>query len=295
MVKLAHLRRSSTEADRPILHLHRLLMLHVRHHGVGPCGTARAARELCHVVYRVPTLGVTNRGTSSTCRLLLHIDTLQRLCIDINLTVTAFVDHIDEGQLGPQKYLSTFSTPVSLTDNAIYGLQTLIGDAVVVSHRRARMEDGLMQRLRIDISLLYGMADVLGYCPAVYCLARWSRYVMRPFHIRIVPYTNESHAGSMMYILDMFASGVINGERGLLIYIFTFVANGSATGTSHLRLIAATVAHLFVQHSLHIRSGRSSAMRGGRALAVHTAASGPSWSCSSNLAHCTRLFSSSHS
>lgn len=42
------------------------------------------------------------------------------------------MDHIDEGQLGPQKYLSTFSTPVSLTDNAIYGLQTLIGDAVVV-------------------------------------------------------------------------------------------------------------------------------------------------------------------
>lgn len=36
-----------------------------------------------------------------------------------------------------------------------------------------------------------------------------------------------------MYILNMFASGVINGERGLLIYIFTFVANGSATGTSN--------------------------------------------------------------
>ncbi|EPS94822.1 hypothetical protein FOMPIDRAFT_1133658 [Fomitopsis schrenkii] len=35
--------------------------------------------------------------------------------------------------------------------------------------------------------------------------------------------------GIMMYILNMFASGVINGERGLLIYIFTFVANGSAT------------------------------------------------------------------
>lgn len=86
---------------------------------------------------------------------LLHVpvdavfadDILQRLCIDINLTITAFVDHIDEGQLGPQKYLSTFSTPVSLTDNAIYGLQTLIGDAVVVSPGCGRVGAGLMERL----------------------------------------------------------------------------------------------------------------------------------------------------
>ena len=50
-----------------------------------------------------------------------------------------------------------------------------------------------------------------------------------------------------MYILDMFASGVINGERGLLIYIFTFVANGSATGMSYRLLLGvATVPHISV-------------------------------------------------
>lgn len=54
------------------------------------------------------------------------------MCIDINLTIRAFVYHINEGQLGPQQYLSTFSSPASLTDNTIYGLQTLIGDAIVV-------------------------------------------------------------------------------------------------------------------------------------------------------------------
>ncbi|KAI0721426.1 hypothetical protein C8Q72DRAFT_81796 [Fomitopsis betulina] len=114
-----------------------------------------------------------------------------RLCIDINLTITAFVDHIDEGQLGPQKYLSTFSTPVSLTDNAIYGLQTLIGDAVVIYR----------------------------------CYIVWQTY-----WVIVLPcITWLGGLGSIMYILYMFSSGVINGQRGTLIYIFTFVANGSAT------------------------------------------------------------------
>ncbi|KAH9913209.1 uncharacterized protein B0H18DRAFT_1050307 [Fomitopsis serialis] len=125
-----------------------------------------------------------------TAFLLWALPTI-RLCIDINLTVTAFVDHIDEGQLGPQKYLSTFSTPVSLTDNAIYGLQTLIGDAVVIYR----------------------------------CYIVWQTW-----WVIVLPCIAwVGGLGSMMYILYMFASGVINGERGLLIYIFTFVANGSAT------------------------------------------------------------------
>lgn len=111
------------------------------------------------------------------------------------------------------------------------------------------------------------------------------------FHVCIETDENNTHTGSMMYILDMFASGVINGERGLLIYIFTFVANGSATGPSHLLLAVAAVPHICVQHSLRIRSGRWNVTREERVLNVPTAASGPSCSCSSNLARSIRLSS----
>ena len=81
-----------------------------------------------------------------------------------------------------------------------------------------------------------------------------------------------------MYILDMFASGVINGERGLLIYIFTFVANGSATGTSYSLLSEMIGTHPLSQRFLHTRSGRWNATRDEQVLSVHIAASGPSCS-----------------
>ena len=64
-----------------------------------------------------------------------------------------------------------------------------------------------------------------------------------------------------MYILDMFASGVINGERGLLIYIFTFVANGSATGTSDLLLAEMIGTHPLSQRFLHTRKVHMSGPR----------------------------------
>lgn len=121
-----------------------------------------------------------------------------RMCIDINLTIRAFVYHINEGQLGPQQYLSTFSSTTSLTDNTIYGLQTLIGDAIVIYR----------------------------------CYVVWQSWWIIVFPCL----TWLGALGSMCYILDMFASGVVSGQRGLIIYVFTFAANISATAALAYRI-----------------------------------------------------------
>jgi hypothetical protein len=45
--------------------------------------------------------------------------------------VDAFVNHINT-PIAPELVLSNFSGSISLLNNAVYGLQTLLGDGVVV-------------------------------------------------------------------------------------------------------------------------------------------------------------------
>ncbi|KAJ7090891.1 hypothetical protein B0H15DRAFT_248601 [Mycena belliarum] len=113
-----------------------------------------------------------------------------RMFIDISLTTEAFTFHTSS-PTGPEKFLSDFSGPVSLLDNTIYGVQTLIGDAVVI-YRCYIVWD------RVDVIMLPSMA--------------WA-----------------ASLGILIYILNSFAHGTISGNKILIFYATTLSANLSAT------------------------------------------------------------------
>jgi hypothetical protein len=79
--------------------------------------------------------------------------------IDLALTIDAFVNHIDE-TLGPEIALSDFAGSAALLDNAVYGMATLVGDAVVVRQLCATLCIFLM-RARYIAAMLFGIASIL--------------------------------------------------------------------------------------------------------------------------------------
>ncbi|KAJ7865580.1 hypothetical protein B0H14DRAFT_2504548 [Mycena olivaceomarginata] len=120
-----------------------------------------------------------------------------RMFIDIVLTTKAFVYH-NSTPTGPEEFLSDFSGPFSLLDNTIYGLQTLIGDAVVIYR----------------------------------CYVVWSR-----FDIIIMPSLAWlASFGVIIYILNSFAHGTISGNKILIFYATTLSANLSATALLAFRI-----------------------------------------------------------
>ncbi|KAJ7477013.1 hypothetical protein B0H11DRAFT_1727028, partial [Mycena galericulata] len=122
-----------------------------------------------------------------------------RMFIDIERTVEAFVNHI-ETPTGPEEFLSDLAGPVSLLDNTIYGVQTLIGDAVVI-YRCYIVWD------RFDVIILPGMA--------------WLAMVRLTLFM--------SSIGTIIFILNSFAHGTISGNKILLVYAMTLAANLSVT------------------------------------------------------------------
>jgi len=120
-----------------------------------------------------------------------------RMFIDIVLTTKAFVYHIST-PTGPEEFLSDFSGSVSLLDNTIYGLQTLIGDAVVIYR----------------------------------CYVVWGR-----FDIIILPSMAWlASLGTIIYILNSFAHGTISGNKILIFYATTLSANLTATSLLAFRI-----------------------------------------------------------
>ncbi|TFK46947.1 hypothetical protein OE88DRAFT_1605788, partial [Heliocybe sulcata] len=119
-----------------------------------------------------------------------------RMVLDIYLTTRAFVSHLSSGSLGPEEWLSSFNHPSSLLDNAIYGLQTLIGDGVIYR-----------------------------------CYSVWNNWIIIMFPslcwLAALVITGST-AGSILYVLDTSAKGQ-TGPQILIFYSLTLAANLSAT------------------------------------------------------------------
>ncbi|KAJ7157768.1 hypothetical protein C8R46DRAFT_1112723 [Mycena filopes] len=62
---------------------------------------------------------------------IMWILSTTRMIIDISQTVKAFTNHISS-PTAPEEFLSNFSGSIPLLNNAVYGLQTLLGDGVVL-------------------------------------------------------------------------------------------------------------------------------------------------------------------
>ncbi|EPQ54140.1 cytochrome P450 [Gloeophyllum trabeum ATCC 11539] len=113
-----------------------------------------------------------------------------RMILDIYLTTHAFVAYMFSRPLGPEESLSSFNKPPQLLDNTIYGLQTLIGDAVVIYR----------------------------------CYIVWKSWVAVVFPLLCW----GASLGSILYILNSSAKGQ-TGPQIILFYSLTLATNLSAT------------------------------------------------------------------
>ncbi|KAK7042166.1 hypothetical protein R3P38DRAFT_2888891 [Favolaschia claudopus] len=120
-----------------------------------------------------------------------------RMFIDIAITAEAFTKHASTPN-GPEIFLSDFSGPVSLLDNSIYGIQTLIGDAVVIYR----------------------------------CYVVWGR-----FDVVVVPCMAWiASLGMVIYLLTSFAHKTISETKIVVLYSTTLAANLSATSLLAFRI-----------------------------------------------------------
>ncbi|KAF7344940.1 hypothetical protein MVEN_01656600 [Mycena venus] len=128
---------------------------------------------------------------------MLWIFSTCRMFIGFALTIDAFVNHIDE-PLGPEIALSNFAGSAALLDNAVYGMATLVGDAVVI-YRCYVVWD------RFDIIVL----PTMGWC-ASFAMVAW--------------------------ILNSLAQSIIDPNQGLILYATTLSTNLLATVLLAFRL-----------------------------------------------------------
>ncbi|KAF9807191.1 hypothetical protein IEO21_08328 [Rhodonia placenta] len=130
--------------------------------------------------------------------LVLWILPTIRVIIDTVDTVNAFVHHMDEGPSGPSAYLASFWRPLSLLDNALYAISTLIGDAVVIYR----------------------------------CYVVWQSWLV----IVIPGLAWLGSLGSTIYILHSFHEHIISSNQIVMLYSFTLAANLSATAALAYRI-----------------------------------------------------------
>ncbi|CCM04655.1 uncharacterized protein FIBRA_06839 [Fibroporia radiculosa] len=143
-------------------------------------------------VLTIQRKGRANRAMLAISSFMWIIDTL-RIVIDMTDLVDAFVNHLHDGpgDSGPEAFISAFSRPISLVDNGIYCLQTLIGDAVVIYR----------------------------------CYIVWQSVWM----IVIPSLAWMGSLGSIIFVMYSFAKGIVTGQRIVLVYSFTLAANLTAT------------------------------------------------------------------
>lgn len=161
----------------------------------------------------------TNRVMLATAFVLWALPT-SRICMDIYLNITAFTQHYNDGpgNQGPEQWLSQSWMPILLANNAVYAASTLIGDAVVIYR----------------------------------CYVVWQRW-----WIVVIPCLAWLGAvGAVSYVIDSFDKRKINGNDVIFLYIFTYIANLTATLALAYRIW--TVDRATTQHSLRSRSSTSS-------------------------------------
>ncbi|KAJ7910292.1 hypothetical protein B0H13DRAFT_2012761 [Mycena leptocephala] len=93
---------------------------------------------------------------------IMWIFSTMRMVIDIWRMVDAFVNHINS-PIAPELVLSNFSGSISLLNNAVYGLQTLLGDGVVIYRCYVVWN-------RIDIIILPSMAWLASFAMVIWIL-----------------------------------------------------------------------------------------------------------------------------
>ncbi|KAJ7157758.1 hypothetical protein C8R46DRAFT_1112670 [Mycena filopes] len=167
-----------------------------------------------------------------------------RMIIDISRTVEAFTNHIST-PTAPEEFLSNFSGSVSLLNNAVYGLQTLLGDGVVLY--RCYVVWG-----RFDVIILPFMAWLASFGMVCWILTSLSRGTAVPVEANeiVILYATTLAAnlsGTLLLAFRIWKADQnarkLNSSHGTLRPILVVILESGALYTITLIMAMITILH----------------------------------------------------